>query len=103
MTEVKEGKKTGNLVLTLYKNPTKNDDRVYLIPKNVSDINQVGEIMCDLNRPITNFAISVPRDMILLRKKVVDRYYGGIKTLVEKVKSGEVKYSDSRRRFENAN
>ena len=41
----------GYLALKLYRAPEKGDNRAYIIPNNVSDISQVGEIVCDPNRP----------------------------------------------------
>jgi hypothetical protein len=81
----------GYLTLLLYRAPEKGDDRAYIIPNNVSNINQVGEIVCDPNHPRTTVIVNLPENITILRRKVVDRNYGGIENLVEKVKSGKVK------------
>ena len=84
----------GYLALKLYRAPEKEDDRDYVIPNNVSNINQVGEIICDPNRPRTTLIVNFPENVTILRKKVVDRDYGGIENLVANVRSGKIKLRD---------
>jgi len=80
-------------------NRDEKNDRVYIFPKDVSDISQVIHIVYDRTRngpPYIHLSIKAQKNVIVLRKEVVDENYGGIEKLIKDIKSGNINLDNLR-------